>query len=52
MDWKNERFGERDGYSSPMRRASEMAHISGIHQVGIRSYGSATAQDLKDAKDW
>ena len=52
MDWKNERFGERDGYSSPMRRASEMAHISGIHQIGIRSYGSATAQDLKDAKDW
>ena len=52
MDWKNERVGERDGYSSPMRRASEMAHISGIHQVGIRSYGSATAQDLKDAKDW
>ena len=52
MDWKNERFGERDGYSSPMRRASEMAHISGVHQLGIRSYGSATAQDLKDAKDW
>ena len=52
MDWKNERFGERDGYSSPMRRASEMAHISGIHQVGIRSYGSATEQDLKDAKNW
>jgi len=52
MDWKNERFGEKDGYSSPMRRASEMAHISGVHQLGIRSYGSATAQDLKDAKDW
>ena len=52
MDWKTERFGERDGYSSPMRRASEMAHISGIHQVGIRSYGSATAQDFKDAIDW
>ena len=52
MDWKNERFGEKDGYSSPMRRASEMAHISGVHQLGIRSYGSATVQDLKDAKDW
>ena len=52
MDWKNECFGERHEYSSPMRRASEMAHISGIHQIGIRSYGSATAQDLKDAKDW
>ena len=52
MDWKNERFGQKDGYSSPMRRASEMAHISGIHQIGIRSFGSATGQDLKDAKDW
>ena len=52
MDWKNERFGERDGYSSPMRRASEMAHVSAIHQVGIRSYGSATEKDINDAKNW
>ena len=52
MDWKNERFGERDGYSSPMRRASEMAHVSAIHQVGIRSYGSATEKDISDAKNW
>lgn len=52
MDWKNERFGEKDGYSSPMRRASEMAHVSAIHQVGIRSYGSATEEDINDAKNW
>ena len=52
MDWKNERFGEKDGYSSPMRRASEMAHVSAIHQVGIRSYGSATEKDINDAKNW
>ena len=52
MDWKNERFGEKDGYSSPMRRASEMAHVSAIHQVGIRSYGSATEKDISDAKNW
>ena len=52
MDWKNERFGERDGYSSPMRRASEMAHVSAIHQVGIRSYGSATEKDINDAINW
>ena len=52
MDWKNERFGEKDGYSSPMRRASEMAHVSAIHQVGIRSYGSATETDINDAKNW
>lgn len=52
MDWKNERYGEKDGYSSPMRRASEMAHVSAIHQVGIRSYGSATEEDINDAKNW
>lgn len=52
LDWRDERFGERDGYSSPMRRASELSFVSAIHQIGIRSFGSAYHSDIQDAKDW
>jgi len=52
MDWRDERYGERDGYSSPMRRASELAHITGIHQVGIRSFGSAREEEIRAATQW
>ena len=52
LDWRHERHGEADGYSSPMRRASELPHIAAIHQIGIRSYGSARESDLNDALNW
>ena len=52
MDWADQRYGISDGYSSPMRRASELPHISSIHQIGIRSFGSATASDMDDARRW
>ena len=51
LDWKDERYGEKDGYSSPMRRASELAHISSIHQIGIRSFGSSCLLYTSDAAD-
>ena len=52
IDWRDEVHGERYGLSSNMRRASEMAHIKKIIQVGQRSIGSARPSDLRDAKDW
>ena len=52
LDWRDERFGETDGYSSPMRRASELSHISSIHQIGIRSFGSSLQSDVLDAQNW
>lgn len=52
IDWRPERFGEPLGWSSPMRRASEMAWVKGIIQIGIRGVGSATPQDVTDARDW
>ena len=52
LDWKDDRYGEKDGFSSPMRRASELSHITSIHQVGIRSFGSSTKEELKIAKEW
>ena len=52
MDWADQRYGIDDGYSSPMRRASELSNITRIHQIGIRSFGSATASDMDDARHW
>ena len=52
LDWRDERYGEKDGYSSPMRRASELPFVSEIHQIGIRSFGSAYQSDIDDAQSW
>lgn len=52
IDWRDERFGEPLGWSSTMRRASEMAWVDGIVQVGIRGVGSARPEDVAYAKDW
>jgi agmatinase len=50
IDWRDELHGERYGYSSPMRRASEMSHVAGIVQVGIRSVGSARRNEIEEAQ--
>ncbi|MER8572765.1 agmatinase [Mesorhizobium sp. M1338] len=50
IDWRDEVDGERNGYSSPMRRASEMPHVAGIVQVGLRSVGSARLTDIEAAR--
>lgn len=49
IDWRDDVGGERLGLSSTMRRASEMAHVAGIVQVGQRGIGSARADDMADA---
>ena len=50
IDWRDEVHGECFGYSSPMRRASEMGHVAGIVQVGMRGLGSARYAELEDAR--
>jgi len=50
LDWLDEKAGVKDGYSSPMRRASEMANVSSVVQIGLRSQGSATQKEVDDAK--
>ncbi|MEF0941020.1 agmatinase [Rhizobium sp. BR 362] len=52
IDWRDEVLGERYGYSSPMRRASEMPHVAGIVQVGLRSVGSARLTDIEAARHY
>jgi agmatinase len=50
IDWRHEVGGVTEGYSSPMRRASEMPWIAGIVHVGIRGVGSARAAEVADAR--
>jgi agmatinase len=50
LDFRDEVQGVREGYSSPMRRASEMSHVERIVQVGLRGVGSARAGDVEDAR--
>lgn len=50
IDWRDELHGERFGYSSPMRRVSEMAHVAGMVQVGMRGVGSARPEEIEAAR--
>ena len=50
LDYRDEVDGVREGYSSPMRRASEMNHVARVIQVGLRGVGSARASDVEDAR--
>ncbi|MBF0276943.1 MAG: agmatinase [SAR324 cluster bacterium] len=49
LDWRHEINGETEGYSSPIRRASELPWIGDIIQIGMRGIGSATTQEVEDA---
>jgi agmatinase len=50
LDWRDEVHGAREGYSSPMRRAAEMAHVKDIVQIGLRAQGSARQEDVQAAQ--
>jgi agmatinase len=50
LDFVDERHGVRYGHGNPLRRASEMAHITGMSQLGIRNVSSSNVQDYRDAR--
>jgi agmatinase len=50
IDWRDEVNGVREGLSSPMRRASEMAHVGDIFQIGLRATGSARVEEVDAAR--
>jgi agmatinase len=52
LDWREEINGETEGYSSPIRRASELPWVEAIVQVGMRGIGSARQPEVDDAKAW
>ncbi|MEX1294994.1 MAG: arginase family protein [Candidatus Limnocylindrales bacterium] len=49
LDFRDEVGGEPHGYSSPMRRASEMGWVRRIVHVGQRGVGSARMTDVQDS---
>jgi agmatinase len=49
IDWRDERGGVKEGFSSGMRRASEMPWIDGMAQVGLRGMGSARQAEVDAA---
>jgi agmatinase len=52
IDWREERERERFGFSSTMRRASEMEHVWRIVQAGARGLGSARESEVQAARTW
>jgi agmatinase len=50
LDFVDERFGVREGHGNVMRRISEMDHVSGLAQIGIRGPGSSDPSDFADAR--
>jgi len=49
LDFVDERHGVRFGHGNPLRRASEMSHISGMTQLGIRNVSSSNRSDYDAA---
>ena len=50
LDFVDERHGVRYGHGNPMRRASEMAHVTSMTQLGIRNVSSSNRADYDDAR--
>jgi agmatinase len=49
LDFRDEVEGVRDGWSSSMRRATEMPHMGHATHLGLRGLGSARPGDYDDA---
>jgi len=50
LDFVDERHGVRYGHGNPLRRASEMAHVTGFTQLGIRNVSSSNRGDYDAAR--
>lgn len=51
LDFVDERHGVRYGHGSPLRRASELDHIVGMTQMGIRNVSSSNRDDYDAARE-
>ncbi|ALL68271.1 Arginase family [Paraburkholderia caribensis MBA4] len=49
IDYRDEIYGRRDGYSSPMRRIRDFSCVHDLVQVGARSIGSARREEVEAA---
>ena len=50
LDFVDERHGVRFGHGSPMRRAAERPHVTGLSQLGIRNVSSTAREGYADAR--
>ncbi len=50
LDFVDERHGVRYGHGNPLRRASEMKHVTGFSQLGIRNVSSSNKSDYDAAR--
>ena len=50
LDFVDERHGVRYGHGNPLRRASEMKHVTGFSQLGIRNVSSSNRDDYAAAR--
>lgn len=50
LDFVDVRHGVRYGHGNPMRRASQMDHVTGLSQLGIRNVSSSNRKDYEDAR--
>lgn len=50
LDFVDERHGVRYGHGNPLRRASEMNHVTGFTQLGIRNVSSSNRSDYDAAR--
>jgi agmatinase len=50
LDFVDERHGVRYGHGNPLRRASEMQHVAGMTQLGIRNVSSSNRLDYEAAR--
>ncbi|PIE72051.1 MAG: agmatinase [Deltaproteobacteria bacterium] len=51
IDFVDQRHGVRYGHGNPMRRASEMSHVTGFTQLGIRNVSSSNRKDYGYARE-
>lgn len=49
LDFRHERYGVTQGYSSPIRRIRELPWVGDIVQIGLRGAGSARPQEVREA---
>ena len=52
VDWRDHLNGVKEGFSSTIRRASEMSHVDQIYQIGLRCQGSARTEEINAALDY
>ncbi len=52
LDFVDERHGVRYGHGNPLRRSSELSHVAGMTQLGIRNVSSSNSTDYDDAREF